>query len=69
MYIALSNTGRILEVWYGETWSKSEEYRFYGNPAEEPSGPGYCLASVRFGDSGRSWIISARIRLYRSVIP
>ena len=36
-------------------WSKSEEYRFYGNPAEEPSGPEYRLASVRFSASGRSY--------------
>ena len=55
MYIALSNTGRILEVWYGETWSKSEEYRFYGNSAEEPFGPEYRLVSVRFGASGRTY--------------
>ena len=36
-------------------WSKSDEYRFYGNPAKEPSGPEYRLVSVRFGASGRSY--------------
>jgi TPR repeat protein len=36
-------------------WSKSEKYRFYGPPAEAPSGPEYRLASVRFSASGRSY--------------
>ena len=36
-------------------WSKSDKYRFYGNPAEKPSGPEYRLVSVRFGASGRTY--------------
>ena len=36
-------------------WSKSEEYRLYGNPPEEAHGPEYRLVSVRFGASGRTY--------------
>lgn len=36
-------------------WVRSEHFRFYGRPAEEPSGPEYRLVSVRFGASGRSY--------------
>lgn len=36
-------------------WSKADKYRFYGIPAEEPFGPEYRLAGVRFGASGRSY--------------
>ncbi len=46
------------EFFYDDTvvaWSKSDEYRFYGNPVEEPHGPEYRLVSVRFGPSGRTY--------------
>ena len=36
-------------------WVKSDSFRFYGNPAAEPSGPEYRLASVRFSASGRTY--------------
>lgn len=36
-------------------WSDSKKYRFYGTPADKPSGPEYRLVSVRFGASGRSY--------------
>ena len=44
------------EFYYDEelvAWTRSDFYRFYGSPEEEPYGPEYRLVSVRFDANGR----------------
>lgn len=57
-YCAWNDVESRWEFYYDDeltAWSKSDKYRFYGNPAKEPFGPEYRIVRVRFGASGRSY--------------